>query len=109
MAHSEIDADSALRDHFIASSVDLRQLFVNTGLRGGDEELARYAHEAWTPQIDALLDGNAYTFHRYELPSDHPMRNLGHPSDYLELGEDDVLRDMEAKRDFWRRRDPTLG
>ena len=35
--------------------------------------------------IDALLGGEAVTFSRYELPSDHPQAppHGGHPSDLL--------------------------
>ena len=87
-------SDSRVRDHLIAWYVDLRQMFVNIALKGSDEELARYTRAHWTPMIDALLGGEAVTFSRYELPSDHPQAppHGGHPSDLLTLGADDVLR-----------------
>lgn len=45
--------------------------------------------------VDALAAGEAYRFHRYQLPDNHPAsahRRAGDPSDLLELGSDDVLR-----------------
>ena len=32
-----------------------------------------------------------YSFHRYELPDDHPARRGGELHDYLSLGADDIL------------------
>jgi hypothetical protein len=96
--------ESALRDHLIALYVDLRQTFVNTARNGSDEELERCVQSEWTPMINALLDGEAITFSRFELPPDHPQAapHGGNPTDTLELGADDVLR--PEPNEFWRRR-----
>ena len=97
-------AETGLRNYLIATYVDLRQMFVNTARKGSDEELERYTMASWTPLIDALLGGEAVTFHRYELPPDHPQAapHGGNPTDTLELGADDVLR--PEPKEFWRRR-----
>jgi hypothetical protein len=94
MVHSKQHADSMLRDHLIATYCDLRQMFVNTARTGKDTELESYTMAQWTPLINALLDGEAVTFSRFELPADHPQAppHGGHPCDTLELGADDVLR-----------------
>jgi len=93
-----------VRDHLLASYCDLRQQFVNTARSGSDKELERYVDAQWTPLINALLDGEAVTFSRYELPRGHPQAppHRGAPDDRLELGADDVLR--PDPREFWRRR-----
>ena len=85
--------ESTLRDYLLAVYVDLRQLFTNT-LAKDSAESGQYAWDQWTPLIDALLDGEAITFSRYELPPDHPQAapHGGAPTDRLELGGDDVLR-----------------
>ena len=51
--------------------------------------------------INALLDGEAITFSRFELPPDHPQAapHGGNPTDTLELGADDVLR--PEPKEFW--------
>jgi hypothetical protein len=87
-------ADSTLRDYLVAWYCDLRQTYMNTARKGSDEELERYVKAQWTPLIDALLDGEAIEFHRFELPPDHPQAppHGGNPTDTLELGSDDVLR-----------------
>jgi hypothetical protein len=48
--------------------------------------------EAFVESVAALKAGGEYSFHRYELPDDHPARRDGELHDYLTLGADDILR-----------------
>ncbi len=41
--------------------------------------------------VDQLVGGEAYMFHRYALPYDHPSRMAGEISDLLVLTADDRL------------------
>jgi hypothetical protein len=86
-------ADSALRRHLIELRSELRMLFTDTLLDGPDG--AQWGEYAWTEcskGVDPLVAGEAVLVHRYELPDGHPQLMAGHPSDYLVLGADDVLR-----------------
>ena len=65
--------ESELRDYFVALYCDLRQSYVNTARRGSDDELELYVKAEWSPLIDALLEGKAITFSRFELPPNHPQ------------------------------------
>ena len=90
MAHSEIDADAAVRAYVLAGAREFRRQIVESQL--DDETWRDYVWKETSKAVDALASGQAYEIHRWQLPDDHPMRNLGHPSDYLVLGADDVLR-----------------
>jgi hypothetical protein len=75
----------------------------NVGLR---EYLIEYADDVLMPVMGAVCEvfadsvaqlkaGGEYTFHRYELPDDHPARREGELHDYVTLGTDDVLRSAD--------------
>ena len=87
------NADSAVRDHLIAEAVDFRARTSST-LQGHKIESGETVWEHLSHKVDALLEGAAITFHRYELPDSHPMGppHGGNPNDLLVLGEDDVVR-----------------
>jgi hypothetical protein len=89
-------ADSTVRDHLIAEAVDFRAMCSKT-LEGHKIANGETVWEHLSHLVDALLDGKAITFHRFELPRGHPMAapHGGHPSDSLVLGEDDVVRPDE--------------
>ena len=80
-------------------------LMVSTLIEDGPE-FGRYAHDQLAPNLHALESGQAVSFHRFELPDGHRLGppDAGHPCDTLELGEDNVVRDLTAKRAFWGRR-----
>ena len=90
------NADSGVRDHLIAEAVDFRQLMSST-LEGHRIENGETVWDHLSHRVDALLEGKAITFSRYELPPGHPMAppHGGHPTDSLELGADDVVRAAE--------------
>jgi hypothetical protein len=55
------------------------------GRPGGDKEI-----EVTAGRVPKA--GGEYTFHRYELPDDHPSPRDGELRDFLTLGTDDTLR-----------------
>jgi hypothetical protein len=91
------NADSTVRDHLIAEAVDFRTLMSST-LKGHKIENGETVWDHLSHRVDALLEGKAITFHRYELPDGHPMEapHGGRPNDLLEIGEDDVVRPYES-------------
>lgn len=101
-------ADATVRDHLIAEAVDFRAMCSKT-LEGHKIENGETVWEHLSHKVDALLEGKAITFHRFELPRNHPMAppHGGDPNDLLQIGEDDVVR--EVQREFWRRRGLTAG
>ena len=57
-------------------------------------EKPEWSAQAWeqlSRWVDQLANGEAYFFHGWELPDDHPARVLGVNIDFM-LGADDVLR-----------------
>lgn len=94
MAHSKQNADTQLRDYLLAAEVDFRQTMSAT-LEGHRIENGETVFEHLSHKVDALLDGEAVEFSRFELPAWHPEATChgGHPSDRFELGADDVLRE----------------
>ena len=87
------NADAGLREYLIAYRSELRMMFTDTPLVGPDgAEWGEYAWRECSKGVDPLLAGKAALVHRYELPDGHPLATAGHPSDYLVLGADDVLR-----------------
>ena len=81
------DAEPELRDFLSAYFCDLRQMYVNAAQRSRDEQFELYTRSEWSPLIDALLDGRAVSFRRFELPKDHQLAppHGGDPGDLLEL------------------------
>lgn len=49
-------------------------------------------NEGFVESVARLKAGGEYSFHRYELPDDHPARRDGELHDYLTLGADDILQ-----------------
>ena len=90
------NADAGLREYLIAYRGELRTMFVDTMLGDGPES-GKYAWTELSKGVDPLLAGEAVLVHRYELPEGHPLAMAGHPSDYLVLGADDVLRPDEDR------------
>jgi hypothetical protein len=62
-----------------------------------DPGWSRTAWEQLSHSVDALANGEAYRFHGWELPDDHPARVLGVDVDFI-LDEDDVLRVVSRER-----------
>src|ERR1700742_4368389 len=87
------NADSAVGDHLIAEAVDFRALMSNT-LKGHKIENGETVWDHLSHKVEALLEGKAITFHRFELPDGHPMEapHGGNPNDLLEIGEDNGVR-----------------
>jgi hypothetical protein len=87
------NADTQLRDHLIANAVDFREMYGRKDL--GKTADGRTAWDILNGPVDALLEGKAFTVHRFELPDWHhesPRYGRGNPNDSFTLGEDDVLR-----------------
>jgi len=82
-----------VRDYLIAEAVDFRKMYGTKDL--GKTADGRTAWDILSGPVDALLEGEAIRFHRFELPPDHPLSApyAGHPCDSLELGTDNVLRE----------------
>jgi hypothetical protein len=94
----EPGVNSRVRKHLIKNAVDFREMYGRKDL--GKTADGRTAWDILSGPVDALLEGKAITFHRYELPPGHPMAppHGGHPNDSLELGEDNVIRPVPAIR-----------
>jgi hypothetical protein len=56
-----------------------------------DPEWSAQAWEQLSHSVDQLTSGEAYRFHAFELPEDHPACVLGVDVDFI-LDEEDVLR-----------------
>ena len=93
VARSVLGADAATRSYVLAQAQDFLHLMCNT-LLDDSAESAEYAWNALSPKVKALSSGQACQIHRYELPVDHPLSGRGDPSAYLELGADDVVREL---------------
>ena len=93
MARSTVNADDAIRAHVLEQFEDFRRLMCST-LLDDSIESAQYAWDALSGKVDLLAEGKACRIHRYELPDDHPLRDRWHPSDYLTLGADNVVREL---------------
>jgi hypothetical protein len=95
VARSLLGADAEVRRHVLALRRDHQALFTRT-LGGVGTEWGDYAHRQFAGGIDALIDGDDVAIHRYELPDSHPQAagKSGHPSDYLVLGADDIVREL---------------
>jgi hypothetical protein len=93
-------AEPELRDYLNAYFCDLRQGYVDVAERNHDEDFVRHIRSQWSPVIDALIDQKPVKFRRFELPENHSMAppHGGNPGDLLELGSDDVLREMTHAR-----------
>lgn len=99
MAHSETNADAAVRAYLLAEVKDFRRLMVDTML-GDSTESAQFTWDALSGRVDAIAAGKSVTLSRYELPDGHPLATAGHPSDSLELGEDNVVRPSDQDHLF---------
>ena len=97
-------AEPETRAHLLAEAKSFTTLMVSTLLED-DRESGQYAFDQLSPRVRALEAGQAVSFHRYELPAGHRLSapGAGHPCDTLELGEDNVVRDLTAERVFWGR------
>jgi hypothetical protein len=93
VARSTIGADDAIRTYVLAQAEDFRRLMCST-LLDDSVESAQYAWDALSGKVIALSSGQACQIHRFELPLDHPLAHHWHPSDYLELGADNVVREV---------------
>jgi hypothetical protein len=85
-------AEPDLRDYLLAAAVDFRATYGKPEL--GTTADGQTAWDILSRKVDALLDGRAIEFNRFELPPGHPLEPpaAGHPNDTLILGEDDVIR-----------------
>ena len=92
VAHSNLGVDSGVRAYVLAEAREFRRQMVGSQL--DDETWRDYVWKETSKMVDRLEAGQACSMHRYELPDSHPMRSLAHPSDYLELGSDDVVREL---------------
>ena len=88
----------------IEQARDFEHLMISTLLEDGAES-GRYAYNQLHPRLAALEAGKAVLFSRCKLPVGHRRSapEAGRPTDTLELGEDNVVRDLAAKRVFWGR------
>ena len=74
-----------LREYLLEEAVAFREVY------------GRTAPEFWdalSPAVDALVGGEAYSFHRWALPDDDPLRLVRGPAgmgDVLVLTADDEL------------------
>jgi hypothetical protein len=95
MPEARNSADTQLRDHLIANAVDFREMYGRKDI--GKTADGRTAWDILSGKVDALLEGKAITFHRFELPDWHPESTLygGRPDDSFTLGPDDILRPEE--------------
>ena len=72
-------------------------MFLFEGRLRSREVSGRTAPEFWdalSPAVDALVGGEAYSFHRWALPDDGPLRLVRGPAgmgDVLVLTADDEL------------------
>ena len=92
MARSVVGADAQTRAYLLAQEQDFRRLMVDT-LLGDSVESAQFAWDVLSAEVDSLASGRACPIHRYELPYSHPLASRGDPSQYLVIGEDDVVRE----------------
>ena len=83
-------SESALREYLLAEALDFRHLMVGTLL--DDPEWAKLAWFETSKAVDRLASGGEHSFHRWQLPDGHPMRDVGSIHDDLVLGVDGVLR-----------------
>lgn len=95
MARPKLDtaASGELRAYLLAQQIDFRQM-VTGKVKDKDGSWFAYLWRETSKSVDRLAEGRSYSFSRYLLPDDHPMRpqHPGELFDSLELGEDDVLR-----------------
>ncbi|MDT5409060.1 MAG: hypothetical protein QOG14_1280 [Mycobacterium sp.] len=83
-------ADTNVRLYLLAEAEAFRDLLT----KGQPPEAKATIWAACSGAVDALAKGEEHTFHRFELPDDHPAahRRAGGPNDLLILGTDDRLR-----------------
>jgi hypothetical protein len=86
------DSEPGLREYLLAECVAFSRSMCTTLAENPD-----WSREAWTQlshSIDQLASGGEYRCRAWELPDDHPARQLGMQRDWV-LGSDDVLRRIE--------------
>jgi len=90
-------ADAAVRTYLHAEAKAFLNQMVSILIEDGPE-FGRYSYDQLWPQVHALESGQAVLFSRFELPPGHPMSApaAGHPSDTLELDEDNVIRPVPS-------------
>jgi hypothetical protein len=96
-----------LRAYLLAEAEGIRDRCVNIGASGGPPavdgrprtprpDLAALVFDELDKPCRALREGLPYRFHRGDLPDWHPLRDTGvRLYDELELGADDVLRELD--------------
>jgi hypothetical protein len=87
------DVEPDLREWLLEDRKAFRRQMCST--LADDPEWSSQAWEQLSNSVDALANGDAYRFHAWELPDDHPARGLGVNVDWV-LGADDVLRPAES-------------
>jgi hypothetical protein len=87
------DDESATRAYLLEEAREFRRLMCSTLLEES-AEMAQFASDQLSPRVDALANGRAVRLHRFELPPGHVLSapHAGRPNDWLELGEDNVIR-----------------
>jgi hypothetical protein len=70
-------AEAGLREYLLEDAVRLRDMYGHV----------EGCWKALTLPVDQLIGGEAYTFPRYQLPYDHPLRRKGHLHEHLRLTE----------------------
>jgi hypothetical protein len=89
VAHKTLGVEPDLRAQLLQWRKSFRREMASTLA-----ENAQWSAQAWeqlSHSVDQLANGEAYRFHGWELPDDHPARVLGVNVDFI-LDEDDVLR-----------------
>jgi hypothetical protein len=94
VAHNKQGTESTLRAYLLADAVEFRKLMTETLLDDGPE-WAQYAWSETSKAADRLAGGGGHRIHRWQLPEDHPMRDVGSIQDDLVLDEHNVLRVAE--------------
>jgi hypothetical protein len=87
--HREWSTEPDLRAWLLKESKAFRRQMCSTLAESAD-----WSSQAWeqlSHPVDQLAGGEAYRFHGWELPDDHPARVFGVNTDFV-LGADDVLR-----------------
>jgi hypothetical protein len=86
----DVNAEPELRAYLLAEAVEFRRNHVEILLDPG-HDWAKTAWEQLSGPVDQLANGQAYSFHGYQLPDAHPMRAAYLNAD-LVLDARDVLR-----------------
>ena len=76
----------------IGRGAGLRRTHVEILLDPEHPDWAEYAWRECSKAVDVLAAGRAHRLHRWHVPDDHPMRDVGSIHDDLVLDEHDVLR-----------------